>query len=52
MLSFSIIDLYRIAYEVCMNFNQIRRAFVPKHAKKENENSRKTMSDLQKTEVG
>ena len=30
MQSFSVTDLYRIAYEVCMNLKQIRHAFVPK----------------------
>ena len=42
MQSFSVIDLYRIAYEVYMNF-------MPK---KENESSGKTMCNWQKTEVG
>ena len=30
MQSFFAIDLYRIAYEVCMNFKQSRHAFLPK----------------------
>ena len=38
MQSFSVIDLYRISYEVCMNFKQNRHAFLPK---KENESSGK-----------
>ena len=42
MQSFSVIDLYGIVYEVCMNFKQSIHAFVPKM---ENESSGKTMSN-------
>ena len=36
MQSFSVIDLYRIVQEACMNFKQSKHAFLPK---KENESS-------------
>ena len=34
MQPFSVIDLYRIAYEVGMNFKQSRHAFLPKRRMK------------------